>query len=94
MVSFYVRFKRALEARGATVTLDLKDEPYDAVLVIGGTKQLSGLLRVKRKPTNWNQALPQGRMGKLAALYYPLKDCFHHCVPEHFRTGMVGAHLW
>ena len=49
MVSFQVRFKRALEVRGATVTVDLKDEPYDAVLVIGGTKQLPDLLRVKRK---------------------------------------------
>ena len=48
MVSFQARFKRALEARGASVTLDLKDEPYDAVLVIGGTKQLLDLLRVKR----------------------------------------------
>ncbi len=49
MVSFQVRFRRAIEARGATVTTDLKDDPYDAVLVIGGTKQLPDLLRARRK---------------------------------------------
>lgn len=49
MVSFQHKFSQGVAKRGIQVCFDLKDEPYQAVLVIGGTRQLSGLWRVRRK---------------------------------------------
>ncbi|MBN2502461.1 MAG: glycosyltransferase family 4 protein, partial [Anaerolineales bacterium] len=48
MVSFSHKLAAGLEARGVHVTYDL-DAAYDAVLVIGGTRQLAGLWRAKRR---------------------------------------------
>ena len=48
MVSFRKKLTAGLESRGVRVTNDLEDETYDAVLVIGGTRQLAGLWRAKR----------------------------------------------
>ncbi len=49
MVSFQYKFAKGLAARGVEACYDLKDEPYQAILVIGGTRQLAGLWRAKRK---------------------------------------------
>lgn len=49
MVSFQHKFTQSLEERGIEVCFDLKDEPYQAILVIGGTRQLVGLWRARRK---------------------------------------------
>lgn len=49
MVSFRHKLTAGLQARGIEVTNDLSDTPYDAVLVIGGTRDLPGLWRVKRR---------------------------------------------
>ena len=49
MVSFQHKFAAGLEKRGIAVTYDLRDEPYDGVLVIGGMRDLRGLWRAKRK---------------------------------------------
>ncbi len=49
MVSFRTRFTAGLEARGIEVCTGLEDTPYDAVLVIGGTRDLLGLHRVKKR---------------------------------------------
>ena len=38
-----------LAERGIGVSLDLQDKPYGAVLVIGGTRDLSGLWRARRR---------------------------------------------
>jgi glycosyltransferase involved in cell wall biosynthesis len=46
---FQRRLADGLARRGIGVTYDLDDEPYDAALVIGGTRQLSGLLRGRRR---------------------------------------------
>jgi glycosyltransferase involved in cell wall biosynthesis len=40
---FQRRLTSGLEARGHGVTHDLEDQPYDAILVIGGSRHLSGL---------------------------------------------------
>ena len=37
--SFQVRFIREAARQGVEVCTDLDDQPYDAVLVIGGTRQ-------------------------------------------------------
>jgi glycosyltransferase involved in cell wall biosynthesis len=49
MVSFREKFVRGLESRGFAVTSDLLDESCGAVLVIGGTRQLPGLWRARRR---------------------------------------------
>ncbi len=49
MVSFRARFTSGLAARGIRVCNSLKDTPYDAVLVIGGTRDLLGLWKVHRR---------------------------------------------
>lgn len=48
MVSFQAKFAAGLAARGGQVTYNLADEPYDSVLVIGGTRQLLALRRARR----------------------------------------------
>jgi glycosyltransferase involved in cell wall biosynthesis len=48
MVSFKDKLTQGLVGKGIVVTNDLDDTPFGAVLVIGGTRNLSGLWRVKR----------------------------------------------
>jgi glycosyltransferase involved in cell wall biosynthesis len=49
MVSFQHKLAAGLQARQVEVGYDLADEPYQAVLVIGGTRDLPGLWRARRK---------------------------------------------
>jgi len=49
MVSFRYKLCTGLAARGIEVTHDLSDEPYQAVLVIGGTRQLGKLWHAHRQ---------------------------------------------
>lgn len=49
MVSFQHKFSQGLEKRGIEVCFNLEDEPYQAILVIGGTRNLVGLWRAQRK---------------------------------------------
>lgn len=49
MVSFLHKFSAAVEKRGVQVTFDLADEPYSAVLVIGGSRQLLSLFRARQR---------------------------------------------
>jgi glycosyltransferase involved in cell wall biosynthesis len=51
MVSFQEKLTAGLNARGIEVNFDLGDIPYDAVLVIGGTRRLSRIWQVKRSGT-------------------------------------------
>jgi len=46
--SFQRRLAAGLAARGIGVAYGLDDEPYAAALVVGGTRQLAGLARVRR----------------------------------------------
>jgi len=48
MVSFRYKLTAGLEARGIQVSNDLADTPYQAVLIIGGTRQLAPLWKVKQ----------------------------------------------
>jgi len=47
--SFQGRFAAGLEKRGVQVCYSLDDLPYDAVLVVGGTRQLGKLWRARRQ---------------------------------------------
>ncbi len=49
MVSFKQKFGAALRARGMAICENLTDEPYQAVLLIGGTRQLTTLWRARRR---------------------------------------------
>ncbi|PKN90641.1 MAG: hypothetical protein CVU44_23095 [Chloroflexi bacterium HGW-Chloroflexi-6] len=49
MVSFLHKFSSAVEKRGVAVTFDLTDEPYSAILVIGGSRQLLSLFRARQR---------------------------------------------
>ncbi len=49
MVSFRDRLIEGLANRGITVADDLAHAPYEAVLVIGGTRDLAGIWRAKRR---------------------------------------------
>src|SRR3989304_5421058 len=69
MVSFSAKLSAGLAARGIQETYDLADRPYEAVLVIGGTRQLVGLRRAQRHGLpivqrldgmNWLHRRPRG----------------------------------
>jgi glycosyltransferase involved in cell wall biosynthesis len=49
MVSFLHKFSAGALARGVQVTTDLTDRPYQAVLVIGGTREIPALWRAKQR---------------------------------------------
>jgi glycosyltransferase involved in cell wall biosynthesis len=49
MVTFRDKLVKGLTARGVGVSHDLSDRPYQAVLVIGGTRDLVGIWRAKRQ---------------------------------------------
>jgi glycosyltransferase involved in cell wall biosynthesis len=49
MVSFQARLAAGLVQRGIQVCYDLNDRPYQAVLVVGGTRHLAGLWRAGRE---------------------------------------------
>jgi glycosyltransferase involved in cell wall biosynthesis len=49
MVSFQHKLTEGLVTRGIEVSYDLEDGPFAAVLVIGGTRQIRPLLRLKRQ---------------------------------------------
>jgi glycosyltransferase involved in cell wall biosynthesis len=49
MVSFQARLSAGLAQRGIEVSYALQDKPYQAVLVIGGTRNLVGLWNARRE---------------------------------------------
>lgn len=49
MVSFRDKLVKGLTQRGVEVSYSLTDAPYETVLVIGGTRDLAGLWRAKKR---------------------------------------------
>jgi glycosyltransferase involved in cell wall biosynthesis len=49
MVSFHRKLAEGLAGRAIAVSHDLRDFPYQAVLVIGGTRDLAGLLQARKR---------------------------------------------
>jgi glycosyltransferase involved in cell wall biosynthesis len=96
MVTFQHKFAAGLERRGIAVTQDLADHPYDAVLVIGGTRDLIGLWRAKRRGIpivqrlngmNWlHRLLPTGLRYSLRAGYGNL---LLSTIRRRFATGII-----
>ncbi|MCS6908321.1 MAG: FkbM family methyltransferase [Anaerolineales bacterium] len=67
MVSFRNRLVAAIQPHGVEVTYDLRDWPYQAVLVVGGTRDLGNLWKARRRGIpiiqrldgmNWLHRLP------------------------------------
>lgn len=79
MVSFQAKLTANLAERKIGVTSDLNDTPYDAILIIGGTRQLAALWRAKLRGVpivqrldgiNWlHRKLPTGLRHYLRAEY-------------------------
>jgi glycosyltransferase involved in cell wall biosynthesis len=79
MVSFQAKLVRGLAARGIEICYDLRDRPYDAILVIGGTRQIPGLISARMRGIpivqrldgmNWlHRRLPTGYRHFLRAEY-------------------------
>jgi glycosyltransferase involved in cell wall biosynthesis len=57
MVSFKSRLIQGLAERGIAVTDDLMDTPFESVLIIGGTRNLAGIWRAKRRGVSIIQRL-------------------------------------
>ena len=74
MVSFQGRLAQGLARRGISVTYDLDDAPFQAVLVVGGTRQLAGLWRLRRKGVRIVQRLDGmnwlHRLGRTSSRHY------------------------
>jgi hypothetical protein len=49
MVSFQHKLAEGLRSRQIEVSFNLRDRPYQAVLVIGGTRDLAGIWRARRQ---------------------------------------------
>ncbi len=49
MVSFQAKMVKTLRERGIAVCFDLRDESYDGVLVVGGTRKVNGLWKARRR---------------------------------------------
>ena len=49
MVSFRERFAKGLKARGISICEDINNDVFDSVLVIGGTRDLPGLWRTRKR---------------------------------------------
>lgn len=49
MVSFQQKIIKGLKERGIDVCMDLQDEPYQAILVVGGTRHLLKLWRARNR---------------------------------------------
>ena len=91
MVSFRRKMVAGLRARGVGVVDDLEGEEYDAVLVIGGTRQLGKLWRARQRGVriiqrldgmNWlHRRLPTGWRHFLRAEY------------GNFLLGIIRARL-
>lgn len=91
MVSFRSKLAHGLAERGIGVSYDLADQPYDAVLVIGGTRDLLGLRRVKK------QAVPViQRLDGMNWLHHKLPTGLKHYLRSeygNFILSYIRSHL-
>ncbi len=98
MVSFLHKFSAGLERRGVAVSRRLDDAPYDAVLVIGGTRDLRGLWRARRRGVpvvqrlngmNWLHRFPQHRGGWRHALRSEYGNFLLHLIRERLASAVI-----
>jgi len=97
MVSFQRRLADGLRARRVQVCYDLRHTPYSAVLVIGGTRHLVDLWRVRRNGIpvvqrldgmNWLHRLPR-RRGSSAGLRHFLRAEYGNALLSFIRSRLA-----
>ena len=86
MVSFRARFSAGLQARGIEVVTDLRGDGLDAVLVIGGTRDLTGLWRARRKGIRIVQ-----RLNGMNWLHKHLKTGWKHYLRAEYGNRVLGV---
>ena len=99
MVSFQHKLAAGLTGRGIEVCYDLADNPYQAVLVIGGTRQLAGLWRARRQHIpvvqrldgmNWLHRLPSGGGLPRSGLRHFLRAEYGNWLLSWLRTRLAS----
>lgn len=97
MASFQRKLAAGLAQRGVRVVYSLLDQPYDAVLVVGGTRQLGGLDRVRRSGIPIYQRLDGmnwiHRVRKTGLKHY-LRAEYGNYILQTIRTRLAGAIIY
>jgi glycosyltransferase involved in cell wall biosynthesis len=86
MVSFQHKLAAGLVRRGVETCYDLADTPYQAVLVIGGTRQLGGLWRAHRNGTRIVQ-----RLDGMNWLHRKVKTSLRHFLRAEYGNWLLTA---
>ncbi len=98
MVSFQQKFAAGMERLGIHVCYDLEDWPYQAVLVIGGTRQLAGLWRARRRGArivqrldgmNWLHRVKRTSKGQSTSLHTILRSEYGNLVLAFIRRQIA-----
>ncbi len=94
--SFQRRITSGLTKKGIEVTFDLKNKPFDLVLIIGGTRKLGQLWRCKRKGIpiiqrlngiNWrHRFIPMNRRGRIKPIF---RNLLLKLVRNHFADHVI-----
>jgi glycosyltransferase involved in cell wall biosynthesis len=99
MVSFQHKLAAGLVRRGVEVSYDLADTPYQAILVIGGTRQIPALWLAKRKGIpivqrldgmNWLHRLPGGKGILRGGLRHSLRAEYGNLVLAWLRARLAN----
>lgn len=98
MVSFKGRLILGLQKRGVDICQDLSDHPYQAVLVIGGTRQLFQLWQVRKKGIpiiqrldgmNWLHRLKSSSLENRDKLHHYLRSEYGNWVLKFIRNHLA-----
>jgi glycosyltransferase involved in cell wall biosynthesis len=96
--SFQRRLAAGLATRGIRVTHGLAEEPFDAALVVGGTRQLGGLALARRRGIpvlqrldgmNWLHRLPVERRGAPVSLRHYLRAEYGNWILKFIRNHLA-----
>lgn len=94
MASFQRKLAAGLERRGYGVAYSLDERPYDAVLVVGGTRQLFSLRRARMEGIPIVQRLDGlnwiHRVRKTGARHY-LRAEYGNLILQYIRTRLAGG---
>lgn len=85
MVSFLHKLTAGLEARGIQTTNEIRNTQYDALLVIGGTRDLAGLWQAKRRGIPILQ-----RLDGMNWLHRKLKTGLKHWFRAEYGNGLLN----